>query len=352
MPSGSKPSCSSRRASNRPHSTPTRLRNLSRRAAATISQVSIRWRTGFEPVLTYSSGCASRCNDHLRNPSPAFGPLLLLCWGHSRLGRLRPTRSNMRWRASQQFRLLRALPPPSPPIYSARPLPSQAPPPPSLLGGLQVISYPYFWMAGLNMAITTPLARAPQVNISAGAGEIISDISYMPFMGAAELRYGPFGVLADGLHIPLGVPITTRNIFFSGGNSATVLNVATGDFLYRLFERPAQTIDGGLGFRWWGASADTTLVGRGPVPTQSVSVSGSWADPLIAARYHRRFWPRVRADCLWRCRRLRDRCAFGLADLRHARLCLEPIARRFASATAASTSITRRAASLLATTST
>ena len=176
---------------------------------------------------------------------------------------------------------------PSPPIYSARPLPSQAPPPPSLLGGLQVISYPYFWMAGLNMAITTPLARAPQVNISAGAGEIISDISYMPFMGAAELRYGPFGVLADGLHIPLGVPITTRNIFFSGGNSATVLNVATGDFLYRLFERPAQTIDGGLGFRWWGASADTTLVGRGPVPTQSVSVSGSWADPLIAARYHR-----------------------------------------------------------------
>ena len=104
---------------------------------------------------------------------------------------------------------------------------------------------------------------------------------------ARELRYGPFGILADGLHIPLGVPITTpRGIFFSGGSSAVVLNVATGDFLYRLFERPGQTIDGGLGFRWWGASADTTLVGRGPLPTVSVSESGSWADPLIAARYH------------------------------------------------------------------
>jgi hypothetical protein len=176
----------------------------------------------------------------------------------------------------------------SPPVYSApAPLaPAQAPPPSSLLDGLQVIAYPYFWLAGLNMAITTPLARAPQVNISAGAGEIISDINYMPIMGAAELRYGPFGILADGMHIPLGVPITTRNIFFSGGNSAVVLDVATGDFLYRLFERPAQTIDGGLGFRWWGASADTTLVGRGPVPTVSISRSGSWADPLIAARYH------------------------------------------------------------------
>ena len=177
-----------------------------------------------------------------------------------------------------------------PPVYSAPPplAPAQLPPPPppSLLGGLQLIAYPYFWLAGLDMAITTPLARAPQVNISAGAGEIISHINYGPFMGAAELRYGPFGILADGMHIPLGVPITTRNIFFSGGNSAVVLDTATGDFLYRVFERQAQTIDAGLGFRFWGGSADTTLVGRGPVATQSVNQSRKWADPLIAARYH------------------------------------------------------------------
>ena len=134
-------------------------------------------------------------------------------------------------------------------------------------------------LSGRIIGSQQPMARR-------SGAEIISDISHMPFMGAAELRYGPFGIFADGLHIPLGVPITTRNIFFSGGSSAVTLNVATGDFLYRLFERPGQAIDGGLGSRWWGASADTTLVGRGPVPTQSVSVSGSWADPLIAARYH------------------------------------------------------------------
>ena len=128
----------------------------------------------------------------------------------------------------------------SPPAVTAPLIPPPVPPPtpPTFASGLQVIAYPYFWLAGLNMAITTPLARAPQVNISAGAGEIISGISYMPFMGGGELRYGPFGILADGLHIPLGVPITTpRGILFSGGSSAVVLNVATGDFLYRLFER-------------------------------------------------------------------------------------------------------------------
>jgi len=187
------------------------------------------------------------------------------------------------------------LAPPSTPTY---PLPAAAapvlvsppaPPPgmPSFLSGLQVIAYPYLWLAGLNMAIETPLARAPQVNISAGAGTILSNISYMPFMGSAELRYGPFGVLADGLHVPLVVPITTRNIFFRGGSSAVGLSVATGDAFYRLLDQPGQTVDAGLGFRFWDASSVTTLYGRFLVPTLQVSDSGSWTDPLIAARYHR-----------------------------------------------------------------
>lgn len=164
-----------------------------------------------------------------------------------------------------------------------------SPTPPSLLSGLQLIAHPYFWMAGLNMAITTPLARAPQVNISAGPGEILSDLNNAPFMGAAELRDGPFGILADAQHIPLGVPITTRNVFFSGGNTGVVLSVVTGDFLYRILDQPTQTIDGGLGFRFWNVSTDIILNGRGLIPTVSTSRTGSWTDPLIAARYHRDF---------------------------------------------------------------
>jgi hypothetical protein len=186
-----------------------------------------------------------------------------------------------------------AYPPPAAgaPVLVAPPAPS--PSAPGFASGLQVIAYPYFWLAGLNMAIETPLARAPQVNISAGAGEILSSISTMPFMGAAELRYGPFGVLTDGIHVPVVVPITTRNLFFSGGSTAVVLNVATGDALYRVLDQPWQTVDAGLGFRHWGASTVTTLFARpllqalSLVQTQQTMTSGGWTDPLIAARYHR-----------------------------------------------------------------
>ncbi len=145
-----------------------------------------------------------------------------------------------------------AAPPPVVPATS--PLP---PSPAAFLSGLQFIAYPYFWMAGLNMAITTPLARASQVNVSIGPGELLSDLNNAPFMGAAELRDGPFGILADAMHVPLGVPITTRNIFFSGGNSGVVMSQVTGDFLYRFLDQPSQTIDGGLGFRFWDVSTES-----------------------------------------------------------------------------------------------
>jgi hypothetical protein len=184
-------------------------------------------------------------------------------------------------------------PPPAPgaapPVLGAPPPFPPAPTASSFASGLQLIAYPYLWLAGLNMAITTPLQRAPQVNVSIGPGEILGDLNNVPFMGAAELRYGPFGVLADALHIPLGVPVTTRNIFFSGGNVGVVQSTVTADFLYRLLDQPEQTIDGGLGFRFWKISTDTILIGNAPVPSISTSASGSWTDPLIAARYHRDF---------------------------------------------------------------
>lgn len=165
------------------------------------------------------------------------------------------------------------------PAASAQQAPDLAAPPPlvspsppnSFLSGLQVIAYPYFWMAGLNMAITTPLARAPKVNISAGPGEIISDLNNVPFMGAAELRDGPLGFLPDAMHIPLGSRSPRETSFF-GGNTGVALSFVTGDFLYRVLDQPPQTMDGGLGFRFWDVSTDTILNGRGFIPTVIICI--------------------------------------------------------------------------------
>jgi hypothetical protein len=188
----------------------------------------------------------------------------------------------------------------APPASGAAPPGAELPPPvspplpppptaPTFASGLQLIAYPYLWLAGLNMAVTTPLARAPQVNVSIGPGEILGDLDNVPFMGSAELRYGPIGVLGDAMHVPLSVPITTRNIFFSGGSAGVVLSMGNGDVLYRVLQQPLQFVDAGLGFRSWGIQTDTFLNGRGLIPTVSVSRSGGWTDPLIAARYHRDF---------------------------------------------------------------
>ena len=59
-------------------------------------------------------------------------------------------------------------------------------------------------------------------------------------------------------------------------------------FLYHAVEQPLQSIDAGAGFRSWGVSTVTTL-NPGILPGTSVTASGGWTDPLIAARYHRDF---------------------------------------------------------------
>jgi hypothetical protein len=176
-------------------------------------------------------------------------------------------------------------PAPSEPAPLAPP-PIPPPPPSTFANGVELILHPYLWTPGLNLAITTPLARVPEVNVSASAVDILGKLNSVPFMGAAELRYGPFGVLGDAMHLPLGVPVTTRNVFYSGGHTGLVVSIGTGSLLYRVVDQPVQTIDGGLGFRSWGVAADVIL-NAALLPTTSFSRSGGWTDPLIVGRYHR-----------------------------------------------------------------
>lgn len=161
-------------------------------------------------------------------------------------------------------------------------------PPPAAVpyGGLQVILTPYLWLAGVNTAINTPLARAPVVDTSLGAFQLLGHLNAVPFMGSAEVRDGPFSLFGDVLHVPLGSNITTRNVFYSGGNALLTTNIGTALFLYHAIDQPVQSLDTGLGFRAWGVSSRLTLNGR-LLPTVSVNREAGWGDPLIAARYHR-----------------------------------------------------------------
>jgi hypothetical protein len=152
-------------------------------------------------------------------------------------------------------------------------------------GGLQIFVTPYLWLPGINATIQTPLPRASSVDASVSAIDLLSHLDGVPFMGSFEFRQGPVGMLGDVLHVAVGANVTTRNVFFNGGNAALTANTGTALFLYRPFETPTQAADLGGGLRAWGFSANLTL-NPGTRPGQSIDRSGNWIDPLVAGRYH------------------------------------------------------------------
>jgi hypothetical protein len=154
--------------------------------------------------------------------------------------------------------------------------------------GPQITFTPYLWLANINTAVKTQLPQAPTVNSEVGAFQLLGHLDGVPFVGTAELRDGPFSLLGDALHFPVGTNITTRNIFFQGGNAALTMDTGTALLLYHVIDQPVQELDTGFGFRAWGISTTLTL-NSGLLPGVRTTRSADWADPLLAVRYRRDF---------------------------------------------------------------
>jgi hypothetical protein len=152
-------------------------------------------------------------------------------------------------------------------------------------GQPQVFVTPYIPLFGVYAKTTTGLARAPEVNSSVGPFELLGHLDGVPMIGSAEIRDGPISLLGDVLHVPLESTITTRNVFYQGGQAALTMNTGTALLLYRVFEAPNQFADFGGGFRAWGFGARVAL-NPGQLPGESVNRRAGWGDPLIAGRYH------------------------------------------------------------------
>jgi hypothetical protein len=101
------------------------------------------------------------------------------------------------------------------------------------------------------------LERAPEVNSDVGA--LLGHLNAVPFLGSVEIRDGPIGMFGGAIHLPVGTDITTRNVFFNGGNAGLVAGAGTALLLYRALDIPGQYADLGVGFRAWGFSANVSL---------------------------------------------------------------------------------------------
>jgi hypothetical protein len=152
-------------------------------------------------------------------------------------------------------------------------------------GGYQFFVTPYLWLSGIYGTVQTPIARESTVNVNVGPGQVLGDLTGAPFMGSAEVRFGPIGLLGDMLHMVLGTNISTRNVFYQGGHLGLTANTGTALALYRFVDTPNQFADLGAGFRSWGFGASVSL-NPGLLAGASTNRSAGWGDPLIAGRYH------------------------------------------------------------------
>jgi hypothetical protein len=156
----------------------------------------------------------------------------------------------------------------------------------SVPGGYQFFVTPYLWLASVHATTMTPLERRPEVNSNVSTIDLLSHLDGAPFMGSFEVRYGSFGFLTDAIHLPVSTKITTRDVFYQGGNAELHANTGTGVALWRVLEDPVQFADAGLGFRAWGFTSRVEL-NPGLLAGAAASRSAGWTDPLIGARYHR-----------------------------------------------------------------
>jgi hypothetical protein len=151
---------------------------------------------------------------------------------------------------------------------------------------LEVSATPYFWIPWTGVGVRPSNTRIPSASGTIDPGTLISHLTWVPFMGAIELRDGEFALFGDFFHAPLKAGINTHGILFGSATGSTTLDSGTALLLYRPIALPDQSVDVGVGMRAWGLDGGISLA-QGLLPAVSVSSGESWADPIIAARYHR-----------------------------------------------------------------
>jgi hypothetical protein len=175
------------------------------------------------------------------------------------------------------------------PAARAQQLGPQSSPPPSDPLGIEVLATPYLWLPWVSAAAHPLVPKLPGVQSrsdTVGAGTVISHLTWVPFMGSAEFRSGPYGVVVDYIHAPFKAGIQTPGIIFGGANAGLAVNEGSAIFMYRLLSDPVQYLDLGAGVRAWGFGGDLSL-NQGLLPPVSVTKGGAWGDGLAALRYHR-----------------------------------------------------------------
>jgi hypothetical protein len=154
------------------------------------------------------------------------------------------------------------------------------------IGPVEITPLPYLWLPWTSIDVHPSNGRIRSRSTTIDPGQLITHLTWVPFMGAVEFRSGRFGLLVDYIHAPAKAGISTRDVLFGSGSENPVLDSGTAVFLFRPVVSPEQSLDAGLGVRAWGFGGSVAL-SQGLLRPVTVSSGMAWADPLIAMRYRR-----------------------------------------------------------------
>jgi hypothetical protein len=159
-------------------------------------------------------------------------------------------------------------------------------PPPDDSPRMELLVTPYLWLPWTSVGVRPVSTNLPGRSVTVGPGDLITHLDWVPFMGEAEARMGPFALVVDYIHAPVTSGITTRGILFGSGRSGVSLNTGTAMIFYRILSTPEQYLDVGAGARAWGINTEVSLSQGLVLPAVAVSAGDAWGDVLAGARYH------------------------------------------------------------------
>jgi len=135
----------------------------------------------------------------------------------------------------------------------------------------------YLWATDTGVTADTPFG---EVNSDLSFSDALKDLDFA-FMGTAEARNGPWGIIGDLLYFKLTSEGSPPGPVFSGVTVENEMTVLTGYLAYRVYETADVALDLGAGFRAFWADVDIDLSGN---LSESFGQSKNWVDPIVAAR--------------------------------------------------------------------
>jgi hypothetical protein len=149
---------------------------------------------------------------------------------------------------------------------------------------------PYLWMAGIEGDIAQ--FGLPAISVDATFADILDNFDF-GFMGAAEARYGRFGILTDVMYVKVSADAPTPFGVLADGvdvTSETFSMLAAGS--YRLLESDQGHLDVLGGGRLWYVNTEVDLVNP-IVPAPAFEDGDTWVDPIVGVQGRANLTPEV-----------------------------------------------------------